>query len=158
MVRCCPLTQHLALSFIGVAFRSNRLDAIVSIKLKPHELANVLNDLDARTSVPVEELRREKRLTCRSTGMFITIDQGGYSSSFLIPVRNVSKGGVAFLHRSMVHGGSRCKIKIKTPQGSWIEAEGKVVRSRHVQGVIHEIAVQFDHEIDLAPLGTGFGS
>jgi hypothetical protein len=100
------------------------LDAIVSIKLKPHELANALNDLDARTTVPVEELRREERLTCHATGMFITIDQGGYSSSFLIPVRNVSKGGVAFLHRCMVHAGSRCKVRIKTPQGSGIEADG----------------------------------
>jgi hypothetical protein len=124
---------------------------IASIKMTREQLTLLLDELDKREIVPVNQQRREERIPCRCTGMILTVEQQGHESVFAIPVRNVSRQGVAFLHRSMLHPGSRCRVEIRTQDRQWVCTAGKVVRSRHIRGMIYEIGLKFDQRIDVKP-------
>ena len=69
----------------------------------------------------------------------------------LVP-RNLSTRGFSFVHGVFVNTGIRCRITLPMLGNRWCEVEGVVHRCRHVQGIVHEVSVVFDEELDLAEL------
>ena len=67
--------------------------------------------------------------------------------SMLLPLRNISAGGLSFLHRSMLHVGTTAAITIPHSNGKSLQRAGRVVRSRHVSGMVYEIGLQFDQPL-----------
>ncbi len=73
---------------------------------------------------------------------------GGGTGRYLVCARNISAGGLSFIHGGYIHPASDCKILLPRRDGSPIAVNGTVMHCRHVEGAYHEIGVQFTEEID----------
>ncbi len=73
---------------------------------------------------------------------------GGTLSKFIVACRDLSAGGIAFLHRGFLYTGTQCQIYLPTLTGGGKEVQGKVVRCSHIKSNIHEIGVAFTDRID----------
>lgn len=69
----------------------------------------------------------------------------------LVP-RNLSACGFAFVHGVFVNTGMRCRLTLPMMGNRWCQVDGVVRRCRHIQGIVHEVSVVFDEEIDLADI------
>jgi hypothetical protein len=72
---------------------------------------------------------------------------------FVVP-RDVSAGGVSFLHGSFVHTGTPVGVVFITRSGDMLKVQGRVVRCRHAQASVHEVGVEFETELDLKSLAS----
>ncbi len=68
---------------------------------------------------------------------------------FLVIPRNLSVGGLAFLHGAFVYPGCLCIAQLKARDGQLHEVPGGIVRCRTVHGRIHEVAVAFHKPIEI---------
>jgi CheY-like chemotaxis protein/HPt (histidine-containing phosphotransfer) domain-containing protein len=73
---------------------------------------------------------------------------GGTLSKFRVVCRDLSSGGVAFLHRGFLYEGTECQISLPLMTGGERAVGGKVVRCSHVKKNIHEVGVCFDDQLD----------
>ena len=73
---------------------------------------------------------------------------GGGQSRLLVTSRNLSAGGISFLHGGFVYAGSDCKLVLMRRDGTPMCLSGMVRHCRHLQGSCHEIGVQFCEEIN----------
>ncbi len=81
-------------------------------------------------------------------GLIITVQHpGGSTIRYLIRPRNLSRGGMSFLHGQFIYPGTACTINLRTNQDHPVRVEGRITRCNHVQGRVHEIGVQFDSAI-----------
>jgi hypothetical protein len=71
-------------------------------------------------------------------------------TAYVVP-RDVSEGGVSFLHGVFVYSGTACVTLLRTRDKETMLVPGKVVRCTHVTGRVHEVGVKFDSRIDVAP-------
>ncbi len=148
---------------IGGSLRVRQIESsrlIRSIRLSDHRLQQLLDSLDAGgQAVPAEAARQRKheRVACRLHAVVLRITHRDEAVNFLVPTRNISRGGLGFLHGSMLHQGTPCKLMLVFKDGRKLKADGTVARCRHVSGMIYEVGVKFDREIDLqdAPVDTG---
>jgi CheY-like chemotaxis protein len=62
--------------------------------------------------------------------------------------RNISAGGLSFIHGGYLHPGSECRIVLPRRDGSPLPVTGVIVHCRHVEGCFHEIGIQFSQELD----------
>jgi hypothetical protein len=76
---------------------------------------------------------------------------------FVVP-RDVSAGGVSFLHGSFVHTGTPVGVVFITRSGDMLKVQGRVVRCRHAQASEHEVGVEFETELDLKSLAAEHNS
>lgn len=96
---------------------------------------------------------REKRKSPRhrhcvlATITIRTQNQGLTENYFLIRTRNISEGGMGFLHGAFVYPGSGVTAILQDTQGQPIAIEGAVARCNHVAGKVHEIGVRFKRTI-----------
>lgn len=65
-----------------------------------------------------------------------------------VKVRNISPGGLAFLHNQPAGIQTRCRVWLLDKSQQAHACEGTIVRCDHVLGQVHEIAVQLDRRID----------
>jgi hypothetical protein len=70
-------------------------------------------------------------------------------AAFMIPLRNISSGGVAFLFDAAIEPGTRCMCRIVMPEGETMDAAGRIVRSAPIREGAFETAIQLDEPIDL---------
>lgn len=73
---------------------------------------------------------------------------GGGAVELLVCTRNISAGGLAFLHGGYVHRGSRCTVLLPTLDGRRQALVGTVAGGRLVEGRIHEFGVAFEQKVD----------
>lgn len=109
----------------------------------------MLDEMDANRVIPTSDHRADPRVNCRCSAVIVIVNQSGYESTFLNPVRNISQSGIAFLHRSMLHQGTQCIIRIRTPDQRWLQLGGDVVRSRYIRSMVYEIGLKFGEPLDL---------
>lgn len=88
---------------------------------------------------------------------------GAASATIAVACRNLSRGGIAVLHSSYIHIGTRVFLALPHASGlHHVAARGEVVRCQHFRGVIHDIGIRFDDEINvrdmlgLDPFGDWF--
>jgi DNA-binding response OmpR family regulator len=124
---------------------------IRTIRLDAKRLATLLDSLDDGQA-DCDGKRAHQRYTYRVSRMVVYIKQPGDGSpvGYEVAARNISSGGVAFLHGGFVHNGTRCAVQLVTPEGKWKGIIGGVVGCRHVEQNVHEIRVRFDQPIDAA--------
>ena len=67
----------------------------------------------------------------------------------IVATRNISKGGISLLHSNFIYPGTRVSATITKLDGTSHPFGGIVRRCEHRGGVVHEIGVQFDHEVCL---------
>ncbi len=123
-----------------------------SIKLTPQQTAELMAELDqAATANGNEKSRRlHERFSCRVDAVIVEIDPNGLPpKQFIVPIRNISEGGVAFLHGAMLRVGTHCTLYILLEKGRSFKTTGRVARCRYLQGMVHEIGLKFDAEVSL---------
>ncbi len=122
-----------------------------TIRLDDERVAKLLDSLDAG-SPPSGTERRQPRFRYRVKTLVVHMNQPGFAApvSYLVVGRNISDKGLAFLHGGYVHVSTRCLVQLVTSYGTWNEMAATVVRCRYVEGKVHEVAVQFDEEINPA--------
>lgn len=74
---------------------------------------------------------------------------GGGQVGYLVFTRNLTANGIAFVHGGYLHRGTRCKIMLPTIWGGEEPTRGVVLWTRHVTGMIHEVAIRFEKPIEL---------
>ncbi len=72
----------------------------------------------------------------------------GAIAKFLICLRNISPGGVSFIHGGFLYPQSKVVLKVPNIWGDVEPLEGRVANCRHVEGQNHEIGVKFDKPCD----------
>lgn len=80
-------------------------------------------------------------ITIRTQNMGVT------ENYFLIRTRNISEGGMGFLHGAFVYPRSQVVAILRDTNGQAVAIEGEVARCNHVSGKVHEIGVCFKRTI-----------
>jgi len=92
--------------------------------------------------------RRTARQTWRKPLKVTVTHPGGNTRSVEVVTRNLSCGGLSFLHDGFLHTGTRCDLQLTTTDGAWVDVHATVVRCRYVAGRVHEINLSFDEPVD----------
>jgi len=71
------------------------------------------------------------------------VHPGGRATSHLVRVRNLSSGGVGFIHGSFLYPDTACHVAIQTRHGDSVALAGAVTWCRHIGGKSHEIGLRF---------------
>jgi len=66
-----------------------------------------------------------------------------------LAARNISRGGVGLLHSNFVYPKTRVTVYLTVNQEDPRPIRGTVLRCEHRGGVVHEIGVKFDEEINI---------
>jgi len=73
---------------------------------------------------------------------------GGGVGRYVVCARNLSAGGMSFVHGGFLHTGSELRITLPAVGENQQVVLGKVVMCRHLAGSLHEVGVQFHEKID----------
>lgn len=79
----------------------------------------------------------------------VIVQPSGSEVTLKLAARNISRGGVSLLHNCFVHPGSQVIVSLPRLSGGTKEVPGAVKRCLHRRGVLHELGVKFDEEIEL---------
>ena len=121
-----------------------------SLGLRQRELSELLDQLD----LPDTPSKGAKRDFVRWPFRRITIPlkvfhPNGTSAGFNVACRNISRGGLAFLHSAFLHQGTRCSVTLNHPNRGEVTVDGWVARCCHRSGMIHEIGMTFAEPIEV---------
>ncbi len=125
---------------------------IRSVRVDKALLRRILDAMDnPRCGLDLNR-RRHERLVYRGRQVILYTRQMERDVAFIVPTRNISRGGMSFLHGQMIHIDQPCSVDLATNDGTWLTIEGTVVRCRHVRRMIHEIGLKFTSLINLEGL------
>lgn len=82
---------------------------------------------------------------------FVRVQISGDHSArreMVLACRNLSRGGIGLLHSSFMYPNTRATVFLPKTDGTCPALNGKVVRVQHRGGLVHEIGIQFDKEIN----------
>ncbi len=122
-----------------------------TLGLQRRQLDQVLDALDRAGSSggqAADKRRRFKRRPYRQLNVPVRLNSQGTEQTLVVACRDLSRGGMSFLHSTFVYEGTAIIAAIPHADGSHVGIKGTVVRCQHRSGVVHEIGVRFDHEID----------
>lgn len=77
------------------------------------------------------------------------VHPGGTEVELRMACRNLSRNGAGLLHSAFLYPGTRCVLNLPHPDEGESAVGGSIVRCQHRTGILHEIGVKFDAEIDL---------
>jgi len=122
-----------------------------SIRHSGEELDRLLDELDHAEGASEPDHRRgHARLWYRIPRLVMSVlDQSGRATPVTVACRNISRGGIAVLHRSFMYDGTRCELRLRHKLRGETPLCATVVRCRHVRGCVHEIGMRFEREIDV---------
>ena len=126
-----------------------------TVRISDDERRHLLDELDCLQTVACEDIgpddnhRQDDRFTYRPGHISIAVEQPRGVTTFLsVSPRNISAGGIAFLHGGFLHTGSRCTLRLGPQPKGIVEIAGEIVNCRHIEGLLHEVSVKFDRRID----------
>lgn len=130
------------------SIRRQHTEAIVidGIRLGPEAILETLEKMDAACDGPAFERRRDERVPYRRLGLLLHTFHPDVT--LIVPSRDVSLSGFSFLYRNLLYPGTNCVAELIAPNGQTVKIRGKVVRCRHVHGIVHEVGVRFDRRLD----------
>ena len=74
------------------------------------------------------------------------------TETYLLRLRNISAGGIGFLHGQEMCPGTPCTVGIRTTEGHMVLVVGHVVRTRQLKGQVEpifEVGIEFNKPIDI---------
>ncbi|MEM1422686.1 MAG: response regulator [Planctomycetota bacterium] len=93
--------------------------------------------------------RRHTRWAMQHQKAIVTVkEDNSVTRNLLVVPRNLSTGGVSFLHGGFLHIGTHCVVTLRTLKGQAIPAKGTVTRCVLRKGGVHEIGVRFETQVD----------
>lgn len=124
---------------------------IDTLRINDSEREHLLETLEklAAESHVARNIRAHDRVTFTIKPFAVTfLHPGGVETRCLVTARNLSVGGLGFLHGGFLYDGTRCQLHVPTIYGDRRTLTGAVRSCRHISGNIHEVGVQFDEPID----------
>ena len=123
--------------------------------LEQQQAVAVWDRLDRAARLVRHDRRRSQRHRYRSDAVILYIappdGEVRKDGPVLAPTRDISQGGLCFLHGAFLEPGTQCQVVLKTKgDQKWTVHEARVVRCRHLEGLMHEVGLQFEQEIDPA--------
>ena len=126
-----------------------------TVRLSNAERQQILNKLDKSQEIeshkvqPENNRRADPRYPYRKGDVPIVVEQpSGAITRLSVSPRNLSSGGIAFLHGGFLYVGSKCSLQLSAPATDPIVVSGEIVNCRHVDGILHEVSVKFDMPIE----------
>lgn len=124
-------------------------DFIDSIRLSQHQRNELLRSIDRKTQHVADSKRKHDRIDCPLTNIRLIVHHpDGEIARFIVCTRNISAGGLAFLHGGFLYPGCRCEITLPTVWGGKETLTGHVVTCRHIEKQIHEFGLAVNNLID----------
>lgn len=119
--------------------------------LSPAEIADVMDRLDAPAPGSRLSARRQtRRLEYRQWPVpIIMFPQHGSKTAVAVITRNISRGGLSFLHSSYMHPGLSVIAVLRDQRGMDVQIHARVTRCRHFERHIHEVGIQFNTPINV---------
>ena len=126
---------------------------IQTLRMTNRERRNLMEGIEAAAlpDSPAQNKRGDPRLRLEVENVVVELDpaEGGSGVRLSVVPRNLSRGGLAFVHGRFLYPNTRVAIVLPDRQGETHRLEGKVVRCRHVSGMVHEVSVMFREEIEV---------
>jgi len=121
-----------------------------TVGLSERNLHKVLDAMDSRDSVSNSITNRVfSRWPFREERVEVAlVHPGGTEVRVKLAARNLSKGGIGLLHSAFVYPDTLCVVSLPSLEGGTLQLTGKITRCLHLRGVVHELGVKFDEEID----------
>ena len=126
-----------------------------TVRLSDAERLQLLDELDQSQEIasdkvqPESNRRANTRYSYRKGDIPIVVEQpGGVITRLSVSPRNLSSGGIAFLHGGFLYVGSKCSLQLSAPATDRIVVSGEIVNCRHVDGILHEVSVKFNMPIE----------
>lgn len=126
-----------------------------TVRLSDTECRQLLDKLDLSQELASEKVKPESnrradpRYQYRHSDLHLIVEQSnGVISRLTVSPRNISSGGIAFLHGGFLYAGSRCAIQLSGPKIEPVYVSGEIVSCRHIEGLLHEVGVKFVMPID----------
>ncbi len=124
-----------------------------SLGLHQRELSDLLDQLDGPDAPPKNVKRDFVRWPFRRTAIPVRlIHPNGITAEISVACRNISRGGMAFLHSAYLHAGTRCTVRLPHPTRGELVVDGWVARCVHRSGMVHEIGITFAEQVDIRDL------
>ena len=120
--------------------------------LDQEKVVAVWDRLDRAAELVRHDRRRSQRHRYRTDAVILYIAPPGgevrKDEPVLAPTRDISRDGLCFLHGAFLEPGTQCQVVLKTiGDQKWTVHEARVVRCRHLEGLMHEVGLQFEQEI-----------
>ena len=130
---------------------TDKYQPVRTIRLPVEQIARILDELDTAAN-GATAMRRDSRYRYRLNEIVVLMQQPGHSApmAFIVPTRNISARGLAFLHGGFVHPGTVVVVQLVTTRGAAQNVVGMVRRCRYIQSNVHEVAIQFKSTVDPA--------
>jgi len=123
---------------------------IETIKLSDRDKVRLVEAINKQSEKPVAKERRNLRVSYHGVNVVVKlIQQTGEIRHVVVP-RNLSRGGLAFIHGRFVYPDTEIVVSLPSHNRDWVDIPGKIVRCRHVKGIVHEVSVTFDQPINVA--------
>jgi len=125
---------------------------IETIKLSERDKSRLVRAVEAQASQQGsggQGERRNLRVAYRGHNVLITMNPMGANVRYSVVPRNLSRGGLAFIHGRFVYPNTACTVSLAAYDGQVHSVEAKVLRCRHIGGIVHEVSLQFEEPIDL---------
>jgi CheY-like chemotaxis protein len=134
---------------LGIGAGFMRDEYIKSVRLSDSNRKALLSSIESGVRSVEESNRADDRSECHLLDIPVQVTHpDGAKARFLICMRNISSGGISFIHGGFLYPGSKVIIQMPTIWGDIENIKGKVVNCRLVQGQNHEIGIQFDAPSD----------
>lgn len=121
-----------------------------SLGLGERELGALLEELDAesRPGGAASARKYVRRPFARTSLPLQVAHHDGTVANILVACRNISQRGMSVLHSAFLHTGSRCLAALPHPTGEPVIVRGSIVRCTHRKGIVHELGIEFERDID----------
>jgi CheY-like chemotaxis protein len=128
---------------------------IETVRLSDRDRRRLVDSINDRAGGAVSDERRRLRVAIDAAKAIVeVIHPSGARAVHAVVPRNLSRCGFAFILGRFVYSDSPCVVDLPTRDGQSLKIPGKVLRCRHVQGMMHEVSVLFSAPIDLTAFAT----
>ena len=83
--------------------------------------------------------------------------EGTFQGTYQVSTRNISSGGIGFVHDRPLTRGTRATVALQPPAGPGLVLSGRVAWCRELDDAtadgqpLHQVGVQFDQPVDIDP-------
>lgn len=135
------------------AKKSQKQKLTDTLRLSDEQWGRLSDLLDAQPTAKANNLRRYERVAYRRLSQIAVAFKRGEDdwATFIVRSLDLSPNGIRFIHGTYTYVGSACRVILKAGSSDLLCVEGVVRRCGLIEGTAHDIGVEFDQTIDIAP-------
>jgi len=129
------------------------------LRVEPKVVEKTLDALDAAgRSGAFHPVRTDERYPYRMRSLVVEVPEpGGSTAAFVVPTRNISRDGIAFLCGQFVYPGTECRIHLVSRHNHTRAEPATIIRCRYLSGTasLYELGARFRQPIDIELYHSG---